>query len=51
MSNFFSSFMFVAGLAAVAVGVGMIFVPAGVIVGGLLASAVSVMAVVGGDRQ
>lgn len=51
MTNLLFSLVFVVALAAVAVGVGMIFVPAGVIVGGLLAAGVSVLAVIGGDRQ
>lgn len=42
--------IFVLGLAAVAVGVGMIYLPAGVIVAGALAAAASLLLVIGSQR-
>ena len=42
--------VFVAGAACIAVGVGMIYFPAGLITGGTLAVAGSALSMMGGDR-
>lgn len=43
--------VFLAGAAAVAVGVGMIFLPAGLITGGVLAIVGSVVSMAGGGEE
>lgn len=43
--------VFVAGAAAISVGVGMIFFPAGLITGGALAVAGAVISMIGGDGK
>lgn len=43
--------VFIAGAAAISVGVGMIFFPAGLITGGALAVAGAVISMIGGDGK
>ena len=46
-----AGFVFLGGMAAISLGTGMIYLPAGLIVGGVLAIAWWVLDSIGGDRE
>lgn len=51
LAHYLGDAVLIAGAAAVAVGSGMIYLPAGLIVGGLLAIAGAVLSSLGGDPK
>lgn len=51
MTHFLSEIIFVLALASIAIGAGLIYLPAGLIVGGLLAAATVVLVMLDAQRE